>query len=338
MGRSTVPRTEFSTREFQVWRETISVVFDVERPRDPETKEFRADFQAFQLGDMVVTDARLDEQRYVRKAAQARRDGIDHLVLNLYRTGGWQAQTARGEFRGAAGQVSILDLSCDLVSDEPCSDLVTLFVPRSMLEGRLPNIAALHGSAPVGPHARLLAEYIDMLARHLRVMPDGAQHALNRATCEMIAACIEPSLEHWEVARPGLELVLRRRANRFVETQLASAALSVDAVCTAIGVSRRTLYRLFEPDGGVQHYIQSRRLERIHAALTDPGDTRRISEIAAEFGFLRNDHFATAFKQQFGCSAREAREAAPARRDANPALPTSDLEASLHRLIRDLPM
>lgn len=339
MGRSTIPSTEFSTREFEVWRETISVVFDVQHTSTGGVATFHADFEAFQLGDMVVTNARLGQQRYVRKAAQARRDGIDHLVLNLYRAGGWQAQTARGEFSGQAGQVSILDLSCDLVSDEPCSDLVTLFVPRSMLEGELPNISALHGSAPIGPHARLLAEYIDMLARHLTTMPDGNQHALSRATCEMVAACVEPSLENREAARPGLELVLRRRADRFIDAQISSATLSTDAICIATGVSRRALYRLFEPDGGVQHYIQSRRLERIYAALTDAGDTRRISEIAAEFGFVRSDHFATAFKRRFGHSAKEARETAPRLTYSDPpfATPASGSESSLDRFIRALP-
>jgi len=78
--------------------------------------------------------------------------------------------------------------------------------------------------------------------------------------------------------------------------------------CCLVGVSRRTLFRLFEQEGGVLHYIQSRRLERIRAVLSDPNETRRISDIAAEFGFLRGDHFAREFKRQYGETARETRE------------------------------
>nr|WP_234890076.1 hypothetical protein [Sinorhizobium medicae] len=76
---------------------------------------------------------------------------MDHFVLNLYRTGGWRAETARGEFEGRAGQVSVLDLSCELISDEPDCHLVALFLPRSLIEDRLPNLGGLHGSAPTDP-------------------------------------------------------------------------------------------------------------------------------------------------------------------------------------------
>jgi AraC-like DNA-binding protein len=305
---STIPSTHLSTRQFDVWRESIAVVFDVEPPADVVATTFVASVEAFQLGDMIVTDAHLGEQRYVRSSARVRRDGMDHFVLNLYRTGGWRAQTPQGEFEGAAGQVSVLDLSCELISDEPSSDLVTLFVPRSLLEERLPDLSALHGRAPTGPYALLLAEYIDLLAQRLPTLLAGNEHALSRATCQMLTACLAPSLAHVEAARPGLELVLQRRAKRFIEAHLNSTELSTDAICNAVGVSRRTLYRLFDQEGGVLRYIQSRRLERIRAVLADPRETRRISEVAAEFGFLRSDHFARAFKHRYGQSARDIRD------------------------------
>lgn len=319
MGVSTIPSSHFATDAFDIWRESIGVVFDVARPEHEEASSFSAEVEAFQLGGMVITDASLGAQRYVRSSAQARRDGMDHFVLNLYRTGGWRARTERGEFEGAAGHVSVLDLSRDLISDEPRSDLVTLFVPRSLLEERLPNLGALHGRAPTGPYAALLGEYIDLLARRLPTLPAGAEEALCRATCEMLVACLQPSLVAAEAARPGLELVLLRRAKRFVEVHLKSPLLNVDAICSALGISRRTLYRLFEPEGGVQHHIQARRLEHIRSALIDPSETRRISEIAVEFGFPRSDHFARAFKLRFGRSASEMRDGALLAADANAA-------------------
>jgi AraC-like DNA-binding protein len=258
----------------------------------------------------VVTDARLGAQRYVRSSARGRLDGIDHFVFNLYRSGGWKAQTDQGEFEGGAGQVSILDLARDLISDEPTSDLVTLFVPRPLMDDRLPNLSALHGRAPTGPYALLLAEFIDLLARRLPTLPAGDAQGLSRATCEMLAACIQPSLIGIETARPGLELVLLGRAKRLIDARLGSPDLTVDAICHALGVSRRTLYRLFQQEGGVQHYVQAKRLDRIRSLLADPNETRRISEIAAEFGFLRSDHFARTFKQQFGYSPSEGRDPA----------------------------
>lgn len=308
MGSATIPTTQFSTREFEDWRESIDVVFDVERPPDEARQEFSAHVDAFQLGDIVVTSAELDGQRYVRSPAKLRRDGMDHFVLNLYRTGGWQAQTAFGEFEGTKGQVSVLDLASDLISDEPASSLVALFVPRSLLETRLPNLGALHGRAPAGPYGVFLAEYLDLLAKRLPTLPATNEQALGRATCEMLIACLGPSLANVEAARPALELVLRRRAERYIEERLKWDKLDVDAISGAIGVSRRTLFRLFENAGGVQHYIQNRRLEGVRQELVDFGEVRRISEIAAEYGFRRSDHFARVFKRRFGHSASDARD------------------------------
>lgn len=308
MSGSAIESTHFSCRDFDVWRESINVVFDVERRSQDGNRPFTACVEAFQLGDMVVTDAVLGAQRYVRSSARVRRDGMDHFVLNLYRTGGWIAETARGEFEGRAGQVSVLDLSCELISDEPDCHLVAMFLPRSLIEDRLPNLGGLHGSAPTGPYAMLLAEYLDMLARRLPFLHSGDETALAGAACQMLAACLAPSLANVEAARPGLELVLLRRAKRYIEGHLNSSALNIDAICNIVGVSRRTLFRLFEQEGGVLHYIQGRRLERIRAVLSDPNETRRISDIAAEFGFLRGDHFARAFKHQYGETAREIRE------------------------------
>jgi AraC-like DNA-binding protein len=316
MDSGGISRTFFSTHDFDDWRDSIGVIFDVDRP-EGASQEFSAEVEAFQLGDMILANSRLGAQRYVRSPSQVRRDGLDHFLLNLYRTGGWRARTDEGDFQGGAGQISVLDLSRELVSDEPQSNLLALFLPRALLEEQLPDLGALHGQAPQGPYAVLLAEYLDLLGRRLPTLVEGDGGALARATLDILTACIKPSLAHVEAARPGLELVLLRRARRFIDAHLGSEKLTADTICNALGVSRRTLYRLFDKEGGVQHYIQGRRLESIRSRLADPKETRRISEIAADFGFLRSDHFARAFRQQFGQSPRDLR--APDRQKQVPA-------------------
>jgi hypothetical protein len=150
---------------------------------------------------------------------------------------------------------SVLDLASELVRDEMDCDLVTLFLPRSLVEERLPELSALHGSAPIGPYAALLAEFLDLLARRLPTLPAGEEQALGRATAEMLTVCIAPSLANIEAARPGLELVLQRRARRFIEAHLASPDLTMDVICGAVGVSRRALYRVSRQfrSGGACH-------------------------------------------------------------------------------------
>lgn len=69
MSGSAIESTHFSCPDFDVWRESINVVFDVERRSQDGNAPFTASVEAFQLGDMVVTDAVLGAQRYVRPSA-----------------------------------------------------------------------------------------------------------------------------------------------------------------------------------------------------------------------------------------------------------------------------
>lgn len=94
--------------------------------------------------------------------------------------------------------MSVLDLSCELISDEPECHLVALFLPRSLIEDRLLNLGGLHGSAPTGPYAMLLAEYLDMLARRLPSCTLGTR----RLRQEPHAKCLLPAwLRHLPMSK-----------------------------------------------------------------------------------------------------------------------------------------
>ena len=73
-------------------------------------------------------------------------------------------------------------------------------------------------------------------------------------------------------------------------------------------MSRATLYRLFEPLGGVSSYIQERRLARAYAALIHPAHRHRpIYDIAFDCGFASEAHFSRAFRLFFGLPPSELR-------------------------------
>jgi AraC-like DNA-binding protein len=79
-------------------------------------------------------------------------------------------------------------------------------------------------------------------------------------------------------------------------------------LCRHFGLSRSQLYRLFEPLGGVVHYVQQRRLLQAFHTLVNPASRRlRVSEVAARVGFASNAHFSRAFRLAFGVSPSDAR-------------------------------
>jgi AraC-like DNA-binding protein len=97
------------------------------------------------------------------------------------------------------------------------------------------------------------------------------------------------------------------RVRSFIEEHLTDPSLTPGKLCQALAVTRPTLYRAFESEGGVSSYIQRRRLEAAHACLSDEARKTSMAEIADEFCFSSPAHFSTAFRRQFGFAPREAR-------------------------------
>ena len=101
---------------------------------------------------------------------------------------------------------------------------------------------------------------------------------------------------------------MRQRIQRHITAHLESSALHTEALCAEFRISRSQLYRLFEPLGGVAHYIQEQRLTRACAELCNPAhDHRRIYEIAFALGFSSEAHFSRAFRRHVGTWPAEFR-------------------------------
>lgn len=75
-------------------------------------------------------------------------------------------------------------------------------------------------------------------------------------------------------------------------------------------MSRSSLYRLFEGEGGIAHYIQRQRLLEAHKVLADPANTATIAAVSKDFCFADASTFCRGFKREFGHSPNDARAAA----------------------------
>jgi len=68
-------------------------------------------------------------------------------------------------------------------------------------------------------------------------------------------------------------------------------------------MSLRSLYGLFERNAGdtPKNYIRQKKLERIHANLSDPTcNVRNVTEVAMDYGFLHLGRFSDSYRKQFG--------------------------------------
>lgn len=126
----------------------------------------------------------------------------------------------------------------------------------------------------------------------------GSARKLQR-TPERIAAEIRGTMGAGELARAE------------IREHLGSRALTVANLCRRVGVSRSTLHRLFEADGGAQTFIRNARLDAARLSLLDPENRERISALAERLGFSDAAHLSRLFRARYGetptaCRARAA--------------------------------
>ncbi|PZV38390.1 helix-turn-helix domain-containing protein [Mesorhizobium kowhaii] len=294
--------------QFAAWQAHMAPLVEVRLPEDKSPDNgFPADHTAWNLGGMLIVQQRAPAHSYMRSAAKLRSSSIDHWYIVLPRTGRSWTEVDRRVAENQSGKLEIRSLGYPFRGRVTDSESLFLYLPRDLFSDAASTLDAKNNSILSGNFANLFVDYVNSIEARLRSLTAEDLPRIIHATRSMIIACLAPPAEHAAAAEQLASVALMERARRYVQTNLDAAHLTPDSMCRALGVSRSRLYQLFEPSGGVLHYIQSRRLLAAHVALSDPADSRRIVDIAETFGFSSAANFSRAFSKEFGYSPREGR-------------------------------
>ncbi|BAB52950.1 helix-turn-helix domain-containing protein [Mesorhizobium japonicum] len=294
--------------QFAAWQVHMAPLVDIRLPDDKSPDDgFPASHTAWNLGGMLIVQQRAPAHSYIRSAAKLRSSSIDHWYIVLPRTGRSWTEVDRRVAETQSGKLEIRSLGYPFRGRVTDSESLFLYLPRDLFSDATSTLDAKNNSILTGNFADLLVDYVNSVEARLRSLTAEDLPRIVHATRSMIIACLAPPAEHAATAEQLVSVALMERARRYVQNNLDAAHLTPDAMCRALGVSRSRLYQLFEPSGGVLHYIQSRRLLAAHVALSDPADSRRIVDIAETFGFSSAANFSRAFSKEFGYSPREGR-------------------------------
>ncbi|MGU3665000.1 helix-turn-helix domain-containing protein [Methylobacterium sp. A49B] len=302
-----VPRSHFTTASlperdrFEAWRALFSA-----HDLDADPQGFSGKIETTLIGSLALRVMNAAPQGPGRSRSRIRRDGQDGFVLHLSRLA-YSVETERGVIDVPAGAISLNDLSQPYRrSRVPETDSLIVALPRASVASVLPDEDTLHGLILQGGAGRLLADHVRSLAAHSHAIATVDAAHVAQATLHMLAACARPSLESIGRAGAPLDAVRLRAAKQLLRRQL-STPLRIDALAKALGMSRSQLYRLFEPEGGVAHYLARQRLAAVRAALDEPLERRSIGEIGEAFGFGSSAVLSRAFRQAYGLSPRDYR-------------------------------
>ncbi|GAD63486.1 AraC family transcriptional regulator [Aquipseudomonas alcaligenes] len=92
------------------------------------------------------------------------------------------------------------------------------------------------------------------------------------------------------------------RLVQFIDDNLKQD-ISLEQLAKLAHISPRALYSLFDRHLGTtpKHYIRQRKLEKVHACLSNPATkVRNVTEVALDYGFLHLGRFSESYKSTFG--------------------------------------
>jgi AraC-like DNA-binding protein len=276
--------------------------FDFEIPAAAAGQPFAAHAEVYFLPDIIVSRAQSTASRLVRTAETIAARGTDQILVVCYTSGYFDLTSAGQTRRVAAGEIAFIDLSQPVTIEAPAVDNVGLAVSRRQLESRVALLNRAHGFVrPDDALARLLRSTIETIAATAPSLTVGDARGVAEALLHLVAACLEPLSRAF--AETGSNTASLLTLKTYVEEHLLEPGLGPQSLLDRFSITRSTLYRLFEPLGGVTGFIAQRKLQLAFRRLSDARYPREpVSRLAGELGFSHPSAFARAFKEAFGLS------------------------------------
>ncbi|MBP2313018.1 helix-turn-helix domain-containing protein [Azospirillum soli] len=300
------------TREaFDLWHDQMALIFDVEVIDHDNDHGFHGVLETFHLGSLLLGRCESVTQRFTRPPRLIGHSGLDHYLIQFIERGGSGGRMGGREMQAHAGDVTIIDLAQPTTTIDSDFSTLTLCIPREVLAPLMSSPDALHGVVlpAASPTGSLLGTHIQSLYKAANSLSARDAMAVARGSAAFVAGCLGPALDALDLVLPAMRTNRLNSIKRYIEDNLANPELDAALIAQAAGLSRPTLYRLFEPMGGVAAYVLQRRLSRAVADLMNPNERRRIVDIAHHWGFSSETAFSRAFRTAFGLSPRDARNA-----------------------------
>jgi AraC family transcriptional activator of tynA and feaB len=284
---------------------------------DPDDREpFNARLSRVEVGDVGVVWMETSAARATRRSSELGRwaaTSDDAFLLTVQETG--QSWLEHGARWGTLQPGDMILRS----SNRPWAtrsytnmSTVTLKLPARRVLARLNDPERFAGRIFEGSLAPvcMASSIILSIKRSLADRPEASwSEALADVVLDTLSvACAEGI--HGSREQPVLDSanrVLWAQVCQFVEDTLCDPELAVTSIATEMGMSIRSLQRLFVTAGVTpSRYILDRRLNRAATILRGAG-RHSVTEIAYSLGFNELSYFSRAFATRFGVSPRRYR-------------------------------
>lgn len=304
-------------RGLQAMREVTSEILYDFTPAKPD--EFETTCSIAHLGSAILFDICMTAVHLDRTPLHIARGGLDHYQVCMFLQGGCQSDCHGRVVEAGPGSIGVCDMAEREQSNifaacaQHSSHYFTLVLPRTLLSPLLQAPDSVGATVIAGhtPYGRLLGDHLVSVWRFVHRLSSQETEAIVRATAALVAGGVGVSTEGRMPLSDAYHTAKRAAVKRYIRAHAGSPELSVDRLLRMFGLSRASLFRLFEADGGPVHYMQKCRLDRAFATLTSPAHRRRsIHDVALDSCFATEGSFIRAFRRAFGLTPGELRKMA----------------------------
>jgi AraC-like DNA-binding protein len=239
------------------------------------------------------------------------RGGMDHYMVTLCLNGALTFGAGTRSVMVRPGDLCLQDMvqasRTQLAADQATAlvRVLTLVLPRPMLA---PLMASPDGSTASlisrdSIQGRLLAGQFLALYGGAAGNGSGAPVVSSDALAGVIADTIGSRRSaELKIDRANRHLLLASIKRAIARNLLGD--VSVDRLCRQFQISRATLYRLFEPEGGLWRHIQDQRLNRAFQQLASPAaGLIRMIDLAVEIRIRQRHHLRARLPPAFRADA-----------------------------------
>ncbi|MFZ5933712.1 transcriptional regulator FeaR [Pseudomonas sp. HS6-2] len=298
------PASRVSDDHFQAWLSQVNEACGHFNGRklDPG---FIGQLEKCQVGQISMSIVDMTQVNLFRGQREIRASSADHYyaVLQMAGTSRIEHQDACIELQ--AGDLTLIDASTPLdMHFHQRSRQLSLILPRSQVQSgtRGVGVACARRIEATTPLASI--------ARQMMLEAGRTQHMANhesQAVLDALVTVLRPAIA--QDAIPGSHERMFRKALALIDQNITCEGLCPEFIARGVGISMRSLYRIFaKHELVIAQYIRNRRLDFCAESLRNPAMDQKVSSLGYAWGFSDSSYFSTAFKGRFGMTPGEYRK------------------------------
>ncbi len=289
---------------FDIWAEYARPLYDARAPWGADN--FTATATGYLLDQLIFVRSCFEPLEVGRSRRHLASEPSEFLTINIFKTGGFTGLIEDTPITKRPHEVVLQDASRALRAVVDRSDVLAVIVPFRVLGFDPSRHRPYLSLAADSSKGRVLASVTQDIFDRLPSIDREEAPAIASGYAGMLRGIFLESKA--EADQRSLRRAVRSAMLSFIDGQLNNPRLDADLLCKVFGLSRASLYRLFQCQGGVDQTIRRRRLYRCFRELTQRGPHTTVRSVAERYGFHNPSHFTRSFKALFFVSPSEIGE------------------------------